>query len=241
MGKPNLSDIGAYLLTRTYLSLNYIQAASFFARRAYESEVKGIAAHDDELIAVNRSFVLGSIMSAVAFLESTVNELFADAAEDHDENLEGLDSVQIARLKETWSIGVPRTAAYSVLQKYDIALVICGQPPFNRGAKERQDANDLIRLRNALIHYEPEWIPAGSRSGPDALHKLARILKLRFPLNPLYSPNNPLYPDRCLSSGCTRWAVASCLNFTDKFFRTLGVKVPPYEHIRSRVNANLKT
>jgi len=213
------------LSKRTYFSAHHIQAAALFARhaQAIEAERAGTTAFSAD----HRGYVLAAIFSSVAFLEATINELFADAYNRHLQRLNGLDHYTITLMADMWKHGIPRTARYPVLDKYAIALSLARKEPMEKGAVPWQPTALLIQLRNALIHYEPEWLPTNVNNAEDEVHKLAKALRGRFTPNPLTGAGNPYYPDKVLGHGCTEWAVRTSTEFVDEFARRLGIKPPP--------------
>lgn len=100
-----------------------------------------------------------------------------------------------------------------------------------------QDVDLLIKLRNALIHYEPESIISISDipDKPVTEHKFEKRLQYKFKLNPLTGPGNPFYPDKVLGHGCCEWAIKNCISFTDEFFERIDAK-PTYEHVKDRLS-----
>src|SRR5438128_733896 len=114
---------GSRWVPRFYYSHYHIMAAAFFARQSGELE----RGHDptvgvpSKLFSEHRAYVTGCIFSAVSFLESQINEIFTDADDDKRDFIHGLgDSIYL--LAELWRLDVPRTAAYQILRKYEIAL-----------------------------------------------------------------------------------------------------------------------
>jgi hypothetical protein len=90
----------------------------------------------------------------------------------------------------------------------------------------------LIKLRNALVHYEPEWTINISDTEKITVQKFEKILKGKFQLNPLTGEGNSFFPDKCLGHGCAEWAVKSSIMFADEFFLRMRLK-PTYDHVRS--------
>lgn len=82
-------------------------------------------------------------------------------------------------------LGVPRTTRYSILEKFQIALALCGRAEFAKGKNPYPDVHLLIQLRNALVHYTPEWVTTVSESDPDevTIQELEKKLKRKFSLN----------------------------------------------------------
>ena len=213
------------LSKRTYFSAHHIQAAALFARQAQAIEVAhaGTTAFSPD----HRGYVLASVFSSVAFLEATINELFTDAHDRHLQRLNGLDHHSINLMADMWAQGIPRTARYPVLDKYAVALTLAQKIPMEKGAAPWQPTALLIQLRNALIHYEPEWLPTNVHKAEDEAHKLAKTLRGRFTPNPLTGAGNPYYPDKVLGHGCAEWAVKTSTEFVDEFVRRLGIKPLP--------------
>lgn len=163
----------------------------------------------------------------MAFLEASINELFADAHDAYLKRLDGLRDEDIELMRDMWRQGIPRTARYSVLEKYAIALSLARKAPMDKGQAPWQPATVLIQLRNALIHYEPEWLQTEATGTEEQAHRLAKALKGRFAPNPLTGAGNPYYPDKVLGHGCAEWAVRTSAEFVDQFAQRLGIKPPP--------------
>jgi hypothetical protein len=76
----------ATLTRRDYYSLRHIESASYFARQSAaierNSAAYGDPYNDEEayrLSSEHEAYVIGAILSSVAFLEATINELFSTA------------------------------------------------------------------------------------------------------------------------------------------------------------------
>ncbi|MBT9145962.1 MAG: hypothetical protein DDT42_01841 [candidate division WS2 bacterium] len=227
------------ITTRKHFSIQNIQSAALFTRNAYVIEKNYDGVFSDELFSLHIAYVTASILFSVFFLEAAINELFADTVESNSEIAKKLNPTTIQLMAEMWKLEVPRTANYKILQKYQIALVLAQKQIFDPGNLPYQDVNLLVKLRNSLVHYEPEWVksPASDDFGPDDIHTYAYEKKLRgkFLPNPLTGQGNPFYPDKCLGHGCAEWAVNSSVIFADAFFSRMGL-LSPYDHIRDRLN-----
>ena len=75
---------------RTYYSQHHMEAAVTFTERSHklESDYDGKKSDYDgknfqALFNEHRAYVTGAILTTVAFLEATVNELYADFSENH--------------------------------------------------------------------------------------------------------------------------------------------------------------
>ncbi len=227
----------ASVTSRTYFSIQHIQSAALFVRNAYAIEKNYDGVFSDELFFQHRAYVTASILFSVFFLEAAINELFADTVESNSEIAKKLNPTTIQLMAEMWKLEVPRTANYKILQKYQIALVLAQKQIFDPGAPPYQDVNLLVKLRNDLVHYEPEWVklPASDDFGSDDIHTYEKRLRGKFLANTLMGQGNPFYPDKCLGHGCAEWAVNSSVTFADAFFLKMGL-LSPYDIIRDRLN-----
>jgi hypothetical protein len=211
------------LSTRTYLSAQFLATARHYASMA--GAIEADPGRPSESVQEHRGHVLASVISSVSALEAAINELFCDAADNHLPRLVGLPQETVHLWAEMWRSGIPRTARYAILDKYDIALTLSRKERLDRSKDPVQSAAALITLRNALIHYEPEWLPSDATRGPDDEHRMSKLLKKRFPPNPLTGAGNPFYPDKALGSGCARWASEVVRTFCSHFTLRLGIKV----------------
>ena len=219
------------------LSFSHIKAAALFAQLSYEIEDNYDDSQDtSELFDKHRSYVMGSIITTVSYLEATINELFTDVADGVYSN--GLDHNVIALMTRMWKLEIkpPNTTkggkTYSplddlkpsVLQKFQIALTLAGKDLFDTGKAPYQDVDYLILLRNALIHYKPEWIGTGESYNQTLNEKLRQKLEKKIKkLNPMTREGSLFFPHRCLGYGCAKWAVESSLNFSNEFFSKIGL------------------
>ena len=228
------------LKERHYLSISHIQGADVLARLAAKVEDEYDGKWSDQLFHEHRAYVMGSVFAAIAFLEATINELFADAV-DYPDGVKQLDEkaqVLMAGMSRIWAEKAP----FSMLEKFQIAVILAGKKEFDKGQSPCQDVASVVKLRNALVHYDPKWITTISDADPEAVtvQELEPRLQGKFSCNPLSGKANAFFPDRCLSHGCAQWAISSCLTFADEFFSRIGMRAP-YEHIRSRLDARKAT
>lgn len=234
-------EAGYSLHVRTYLSIQHLQSALFFSQECKRLESEHEPDQWLQVIGPHQAFVIGTVLSTIAFLEATVNEMFTDASErfssEHLEgldskHLEGLDDSVINRLGELWKLEVPKTASFNILRKYKIALVTADLPQMDLGKHPAQDIKALVTLRNELIHYEPKTLLIDETPKTDRKPlRLEAMLKGKFPLNRLTEKSgNHFFPTKCLGHGCADWAVKSSISFVREFSKTMGT-TPIFEHI----------
>ena len=225
---------------RDCFSVRYIQSAAILCRLGFaiEQEYRDGTAVPAELRLRHDAFILNSVLSAVAFLESAVNELHADAADDAyffaDEEHEAL----LRAIAEKWHNEKNFDRA-PMISKYQKILAIAGKLPFDEADQAFANIRILTEIRNHLMHYKREWVVIGDSRTPAAgqestAEKFEKILRKKFALNPLASKNQPFFPDKCLGHGCAEWALVNSVIFTDEFFRRLGLPVP-YDGIRDEL------
>lgn len=221
MGRlPTVSQV------RTYLAQQHAVAAEMFATRSEETEASGRCR---TLVPGDlQSYVMATLFATIAYLEATINEVFADASDPKAHGVLARRPESWPRMAALWAHGIPRSARYAVLAKYDLALLISDREPFDHGVEPYQSAKLVVELRNALIHYEPEWIilRADETSGRQVGHKFDDRLKGRFAENPHADPQDAFFPTRCLSAGCARWAVRASRDYVAEFWRRLGYTPP---------------
>jgi len=161
-----------------------------------------------------RAYVTGTILFAVAALEASINELYLEALDRNKTTLSGLNDSQLTALTNQW-VTVERLC---VLEKYQEALKFSGQKEFDRGKNPFQDADSLIDLRNALVHYKPEWDDEAK------VHQKIKVrLEKKFSLNPFSNPKGLWFPHQCLGAGCAKWSVDTIESFMSEFCNILGI------------------
>ncbi|MBF6164915.1 hypothetical protein IU486_09030 [Streptomyces gardneri] len=213
---------------RGYMATQHLWAARRAARESSEIEQRLVGTHKPsiELEAVTTNAVLLS----VAFMEATVNEILQDIAESEPGKLNarcaGISEDAAALLRELWTHPA-RLERAGTLEKYQVALVAARKPRLAMGDKPYQWASKLISLRNALVHFKPEW------QMDDNEHAQEKNLKGVFSDSTLYtSPVQPWYPRVCLASGCAVWAHSTAVRFVDIWWHLLGLERDYHEDLR---------
>jgi hypothetical protein len=226
---------------RDCFSVRYIQAAAVLCRLGFaiEQEYREVPDIPADLRLRHEAFILNSVLSTVAFLESAVNELHADAADDAyffaDEQHEALLRV----IAEKWHNERNFDRA-PMITKYQKILEISGKSPFDENDQAFANIRVLTEIRNHLMHYKREWVvirasPIPGDGEESTADKFEKILRRKFATNPLAIKNQPFFPDKCLGHGCAEWAVMNSIIFTDEFFRRLELPVP-YDGIRDELS-----
>lgn len=236
-------SFSAEMRVRANLSPLHVQAAALFTRQSWgvESEYGRTALEElrgTGVVEDDEAYVIGAIFAAAAFLEAVINELFNDVMDGYESTpFKQLAPHAKTSMAQKWA-AIERKSS---LEKFQAALRAAAAQPFNHGASPYQAADSLIVLRNALIHYDPEFIPADAgtsrkkKKGESIGEHLESRLKRRFSLNPWYKDKgNPFYPHKCLGHGCAEWAVLSSLQLADEFSKRMGI-TPTYNNVRPRL------
>ena len=247
MDKIPLETIGeeSQIRFRDCFSVRYIQSAAVLCRLAYGIEKEyaghtgpGVPDPGPELLLRHEAFVLNSVLSSVAFLESTINELYADATDDAYFFADAEHEALLHTISEGWRNEKNFDRA-PIVNKYQKILEIARIPPFDEGDQAFANVRQLIEIRNHLMHYKREWVVIHETRAPGSAEgttseKLGKILRKKFAANPFSAGNLPFFPDQCLGHGCAEWAIVNSIIFTDAFFRKLGLPAP-YDGIRDEL------
>jgi len=175
----------------------HLSSAGLFSKRVKELEEE----HKDDVFGPFfeeiRSYSMACVISSVASLEAYANEIFIDHKKYFPEIEERI-------LIKFWELYEQK----SILDKYNFVLFIKKRGEFEKGESPYQDIDALIKLRNALVHFKPEW------DDEQNIHrKVTSSLSGRFEPTKFMGEHEPLFPKRWSSSGCTKWAVESVIKF----------------------------
>jgi hypothetical protein len=193
---------------------HHLFAARHMSDLACEVEKEHAGATDPDIIRRHRTYVIGAVLAAAAFLEASINELYLEV-QDHmaNGNAGGRRRV-LAVPAHFWS----DAARPPILHKYQLALVVADAEPFDEGRSPFRDADGLIALRDALVHGRPEWRDQHGRR-----QNLARRLRAKFRHSAMASDADPEFPDQLLGAGCAAWAVRVAERFSNDFCHRMAI------------------
>ena len=188
---------------KSSLAIHHLFAAEFLASKAEAVERGGD--RSDEAAMQHRSYSIGAVLTAVAFLEALINDIYLSAV-DGSPNSPFSDFVQTEAVANEWRNS--KDSRWSLLEKYERALVASGKPGYRSTDRLRADVDSLIHLRNSLTHYKPEWDNQLKR------HKdVEKRLVGKFPESAFSDRRQAFFPHRCIGAGCARWAVTVAGDF----------------------------
>ena len=196
-----------------HFSRQHLLAAEFFAQQSQSFEAT-FQTPDEPQQSQHRAYVTGTVLSAVAFLEASINELFLSAISKDTTALSSFDARSFALFAQLWE----DAERFPILHKYQVALVLMGQDRFDSGSPLYQGAESMVKLRDCLIHYQPEWDDEKGRH-----QKLRSRLHGKFALNQYVAKGALWFPHQCLSAGCACWSVTTAREFSNEFCKRLAI------------------
>jgi hypothetical protein len=214
-GKAGLAGEDA-TWSRDRLSRHHIISAHHFARSAEDIEAHGGDVPQSEKWRY-RAYVTSAVLSSVAYLSASINELYLEVRK-----LSQAGEPQVRRELDLLLDAWPRISRVQVLQRYQLALSVADADQYNPSRLPYLDADNLVRLRDALLSYDAEWDDERGKH-----HSLEERLQEKFPPSPLVSSKRPWFPDQCLGSGCAKWAVETVQVFTYDFYRRMALPGRP--------------
>ncbi len=211
--------------TRVNLAVSHLRAAVSHSQECelLERDHEWPATQD----ILNRHFACasGAIIAAACALEASVNEFHQDAI-DGTTNALGRAATarqQIVELRDT----VDRAP---LLRKFTWILSLADAPPLRAGEEPMQSAASVIELRDALVHYKPEWYHDLKQS-----RRLEDRLRGRFPLNRLSTDSMAFVPYRACGHGSGLWASRSVVGFLAAFYAQLGFEPKKVSQMKAAV------
>lgn len=228
-------DDGVQIKAWHTFSLDHALSASLLSRKCGELEAPLPGDLPPGTMTEHRSYATASVIASACFLEATINELFRTCGRKDLKSATGRGLLQPDERQQVADMA-DTVENLSTLNKFQMVLYLLGRPPFDRTRAPYSDAHLLMKLRNALVHYEPRLRPLEDEGQKTSdTQNLVGGLIGKFAPNPFYADvNNPFFPEQCLGHGCTSWAWRTARDFADTFFTQLGIQ-PVYEDARARL------
>ncbi len=195
--------------SRTNLALHHLFAACRFAARIGEVERANAGLPFGDFWEEILQNALGVATLSVACIECYANELYFEGSVLSSTLTPGAATV-VAELIDS----------ETALRKYSAALAFRTGQPLDFGVAPVQNANALVRLRNAVIHFRPEWFEEQQKHD-----RLSKVLQHKFAASP-YFPNEPLFPRAWASHAFAVWALRSTVSFLEYFCNQAGLDSP---------------
>ena len=129
----------------------HLHAAGYFVAMARRIESRGTAAVGSEGMTRHRACVTGAIVSSVAFLESSINELYLEFQRAGDDGSPTPTRAH-TQLETLW----PSAEGAPLTLRYQVALQSVDAERFNERRSTYKNVERLLELRDALVHHQPE-------------------------------------------------------------------------------------
>lgn len=211
--------LNATMRTRVNLSLHHLFAACRFATRLQAIEQEHLGQEFGGFWEEALHNALGVATLTVATLECYANEMYFEGS-ILGNALTPAAAHELAQLIDK----------ESVLRKYSMALAVRADKQLDFGCDPVQNVDALIRLRNAVVHFRPEWF------GEEGKHqKLSKVLQHRFSPSP-FLLNEPIFPRSWASASFATWALNSTVSFLDHFYAEIGL-VCPLDQFRTQLSS----
>lgn len=207
-----LTDTASAQVRYTF-TLQFIESAASFVRKAGAIEDGYVGGISDQQWADHRGFVSTAIMQCAAALETEAHEICTYGPGSHLGS--GHTDEEAKKFLNPLADVVD---AQETLSRYRLILHVLKKQGLEPGHDPYQSAALVVRLRNEITHYKSHWDDKMARSS------LLRSLEaLRHKPPPFTVSGHTFFPHRCLSAQCGAWAVKSTIAFLDKVYEQLGV------------------
>jgi len=165
------------------------------------------------------------VLSAVAFLEGYVNETLEDLVDKDvapsSPRTAGIPETTVTTVRRLWKGADSVERGLKTLQKYQIILACAHKELLDNSSEPFQSVDVIIRLRNALVHFRPEWQWVGEDNHEKKfLETLKQKLRGRENQQAI---GDPWYPNKALGAGCADWACDSSFDLVKEFHGCLGL------------------
>lgn len=195
--------------TRMNLSLHHLFAACRFASKIGDIERDNQGQPFGPFWEEIFHNAIGVATLSVASIECYANELFFESAAISG-SLNPSAAAVISEVLDTEPI----------LKKYSAVLAIRAGKALDLGVSEVQNADALVKLRNAIVHFRPEWFGEQDRHA-----KLSNQLRHKFQTSAFLS-DEPIFPRAWASHSFAVWALRSSVSFIEHFHANAGIPNP---------------
>jgi hypothetical protein len=113
-----------------------------------------------------------------------------------------------------WEAAISELQRANFHEKWALAAIILGEKSFEKSAEPYQSFSLLCTLRNALIHYDPQFLPI-----TEFPTKRLGSLETKFPFS---YPGRTLWTNQVLNLECARWACRTVREMIGKFHNLVG-------------------
>lgn len=205
----------------------HITSAALFAGQCASTEAGNAWPPKNSVLRPHMAFAFGSVISSVCALEAYLDELRRAAVDRAGAPILGKIEPVSRQVEELWG----SLERQSLFVKFGALLSLAGVDRLDKGSSTMQRADNLLKLRGALVHAKAEW-----DDNPEQSAKIESRLRGKFPENALAPPSQEFFPYRCMGAGSSRWAVETAIAFVDEFSAAIGAR-SRWDKIRTQLHA----
>ena len=204
-------------------ALTHFCAAKHFSAKTREIETANAGQPFGNFWQEISIYCASCVITAAACLEALINELFIapgklqHVANDFDTFFWGGEQIERRCLLLKEKKRIRGLEAKPALEKYREAVRLLGKRPLSKTDGQYEAAQALIGFRNYLIHFKPLWDE--DRRDDD----LEERLRGRFDLSPFVVESPSFLEKKCMSAGCSAWAVQTVVDFVAYFGDRTGI------------------
>lgn len=212
----DLTSTGLTLNFRPGFGLSHLRTAAKLSMLCRNVEIENEGEKFGSFFDDITDYSTACVMSCVASLEAYINEIFID----RDKHFESHD---IYLMHELWDVLEKK----SVLDKFQFALLLKNKEKLDPASKAVDHIKILIKLRNSLVHFKPEWVHLQKEHS-----KMGKALNGKFEMSPFLMRSEPIFPLRCMSYSMTKWAIQSSYDFIEVFSKasTIENRIHKFKH-----------
>lgn len=220
----------------------HLKAAIIFRDRIITLEKENDVYEPARFFQEIQAYASACIISSAAAFEALINELYMAPGNSLIKSFEDLDILineSNLNSNNTLKIGFDeykkdywdKFEKLSSLEKYNKALMSLGKACIDKETACYQNAQNLIYLRNHLIHFQPDYSMHPNYKNQSKHHKkkkdwrseLTNFLDGKFKESPFSSSSDDFITRRCMSFGCAEWAIQSVLSFVEEFQKRVDI------------------
>ncbi len=226
---------------RHNMPFDNIYAALFLSTKVREIKTTYVFKKSEFPTQEHKSYCLSSLYIVVGFLESSINDLYANAKDNFKDQMKGIeDKIEILasyeKNKENDELNkdVREYSKASIIRKYQYALQLLEKSLIKSDDEKLTDLISLIYIRNSFTHHSATWRKCGSEAQSEY-----DTLKNRFEENPYYKDKgNPFFPDKLLGFGFLQWAIDVSIRFVIDFYNKIGLQYAFQNRLKEKLVEN---
>jgi len=220
---PFFESLGRGYMGKNY-SIYHLKSASMFIEkvRSIENDYATGVSITEAAVEEHRTSVVAGIFFISAALEATINEIIFSISSDTYDNEEDnkklnlfIETVKFIK-KEKRLQKILKDC--NVLDKYQCVLKALEKELFKKSRYPYQDADNILCLRNALIHYKID-----DKNEHEKIQQRMEGKIKKYGKNPFVSDAASFFPYKCLGYGCLKYFSDTFVSFVTEFHDKIGL------------------